>query len=106
MLGDDRRALTEEEDDLIPIYFYNSYISLDDHTFFATWNSRKVTSTNGQFPWVFEDTGLLVTDEDYKLVYLNFKKLEEIDYRYLHRRYRNKVVSWSFSRETWLYRNN
>ncbi len=106
MLGDDRRALTEEEDDLIPIYFYNSYISLDDHTFFATWNGRKVTSTNGQFPWVFEDTGLLVTDEDYKLVYLNFKKLEEIDYRYLHRRYRNKVVSWSFSRETWLYRNN
>src|SRR6266702_2294423 len=106
MLGDDRSALTEEEDNQIPIYFYDSYISLDNHTFFATWNGRKVMSTNGQFPWVFEDTGLQVTNEDYKLVYLNFKKLESINYHYLHGRYHNKVVSWSFSRETWLYKNN
>jgi len=106
MLGDDQRALTEEEDDLIPIYFYDSYISLDDHTFFATWNGRTVTSMNRQFPWVFEDTGIQVTDKDYELVYPNFTKLQEVDYHYLHGRYHNKVVSWSFSRETWLYKNN
>jgi len=48
----------------------------------------------------------IVTNEDYELVYPNFKKLQGIDYHYLHGRYHDKVVSWSFSRETWLYKNN
>ena len=60
------RPLTEEEESLTPQYFSNPVFDLEDNLVHAIWKNKGITSTNGDFPWTFEDTQEEVSTQDYK----------------------------------------
>ncbi|KAH9046934.1 hypothetical protein EDB84DRAFT_1435211 [Lactarius hengduanensis] len=102
----ERRDLTSDEENRIPLYITKPYYSLVDNLIYATFNKQPVTSPDGHFPWVHVVTQKRLTVQDFEEVFPNIRKVRKLDWAILCGSFKKKRISWSFTQECWVYGNN
>ena len=100
------RILTPQEENRVPIDYFEATYSFNDKRINAKWQEHQVHSSNGDFPWYFTNTGKSVSVDDYTRVYPHLRELQDFQYHSLTGQYQGKDVCWDFNNRRWIYRNN